>query len=77
MSTSTQIALEPSALMTFAASLAALPREEIRKAKSLYIRNAIADYRMTIKTGKGFLVVFGFMSIIPIFLIVFIPAFLG
>lgn len=77
MSTPAQLALEPSALTAFTASLATLPVQEIRKAKSLYIRNAIADYRMVVKTGRGFLVMFGIMSIIPIFLIVFIPAFIG
>lgn len=77
MSTPSQIAFDPSALTAFAASLASLPKEEIRKAKSLYIRNAIADYKMTLKTSRGFLVVMGIMSIIPVFLVVFIPAFIG
>jgi hypothetical protein len=74
MSAATQLALEPSALTAFTASLATLPAQEIRKAKSLYLRNAMADYRMTVKTGRGFLVMFGIMSIIPIFLIIFVPA---
>lgn len=77
MNTSGPVSLDASTLTTFAATLATLPGEEIRKAKSLFIRNAIADYRMTNKTAKGFLIVFGIMSIIPVFLIVFIPAFLG
>lgn len=77
MRTPSQIALDPSTLSVFAASLASLPRDEIRKAKSLYIRNAIADYRMMLKTSKGFLIVIGVMSIIPIFLVVSIPAYLG
>ena len=71
------ITLDSSALSTFAASLATLPKDEMRKAKSLFIRNAIADYRMTIKSTKGFLVVMGIMCIIPIFLVVFIPALLS
>jgi hypothetical protein len=71
------ITLDSSALTTFAASLATLPKDEMRKAKSLFIRNAIADYRMTIKSSKGFLIVMGIMSIIPVFLVVFIPAYLG
>lgn len=75
MSAASQISLDPSTLTTFAATLATLPGEEIRKAKSLFIRNAIADYRMTIKTTKGFLIVLGVMSLIPVFLVVFIPAF--
>jgi hypothetical protein len=77
MTTSPQIALEPATLLTFASSLAALPADEIRKAKSLYLRNAIADYRMQMKTARGFLIVMGVMSLIPVFLVVFIPAFLG
>ncbi len=75
MSVAPQISLDPSTLTTFAAALATLPGDEIRKAKSLFIRNAIADYRMTLKSTKGFLIVLGVMSIIPVFLIVFIPAF--
>ena len=71
------ITLDSSALSTFAASLATLPNDEMRKAKSLFIRNAIADYRMTIKSSKGFLIVMGVMSIIPVFLVVFIPTLLG
>jgi hypothetical protein len=77
MNTTTQIALDPSALTTFAASLATLPKDEIRKAKSLYVRNAIADYKMMVKTSKGFLIVLGVLSIIPIFLFVFIPTLIG
>lgn len=75
MSAASQISLDPSTLTTFAATLATLPAEEIRKAKSLFIRNAIADYRMTIKTTRAFLIVIGIMSLIPLFLIVFLPAF--
>jgi hypothetical protein len=48
--------LAPSALSTFAASLTALPTEEIRKAKSLFIRNAIADYEMTISSSRGMVI---------------------
>jgi len=71
------ISLDPSALSAFTASLAALPRDEVRKAKSLFIRNAIADYRMAMKSTKGFLIMFGIMSIIPIFLLITIPAFIS
>jgi hypothetical protein len=77
MNTSAQLSLDPSALSTFAASLTNLPKEEIRKAKSLFIRNSIADYRMMLKTSKGFLIVLGILSIIPIFLVVFIPSLIG
>ena len=37
--------LSPEQLQLFTASLAGRPPEEIRKAKSLYIRNAISEYR--------------------------------
>lgn len=67
----------PAALTSFAAALATLPEAEIRKAKSLYIRNAIADYRMTMKNSLGLLIVLGVMSIIPVFLVVFIPSFIS
>ena len=65
--------LAPSALSTFAASLTALPSEEIRKAKSLFIRNAIADYEMIVSSSRGMVITMGILSIIPVFLIVFIP----
>lgn len=77
MTSTTNLNLDASSLTVFAANLAALPSDEIRKAKSLYIRNAISDYRMSIKSAKGFLIVMGILSIIPIFLIVSVPAFLG
>ncbi|PTX98140.1 hypothetical protein DB345_04690 [Spartobacteria bacterium LR76] len=66
-----QLSLDPSALTAFVASLSALPADEIRKAKSLFSRNAIADYRMSLKS----LGIMGVLSIIPIFLIVSIPTF--
>lgn len=77
MNSTTTLNLDASALATFAASLATLPADEIRKAKSLFLRNSISDYKMSLKTSKGLLVVMGIMCIIPIFLIVFIPAYLG
>lgn len=56
------------------ASLSALPADEIRKAKSLFIRNAIADYRMNLKSGRVMMVIMGILCIVPIFLVVFIPS---
>lgn len=70
-----QLSLDPSALTAFVASLSALPADEIRKAKSLFIRNAIADYRMSLKSFGVMVVIMGVLSIIPIFLIVSIPTF--
>jgi hypothetical protein len=70
-------ALDPAMLTTFAATLANLPKEEIQKAKKLYILNAIADYKAQKASTKALLIVMGVMCIIPIFLIVFIPALIG
>ena len=77
MNSTTILNLDASALSAFAANLATLPADEIRKAKSLFLRNSIADYKMSLKTSKGFLVVMGILCIIPIFLVVFIPAYLS
>lgn len=77
MNNAGQIALDAAALTTFAANLAGLPKDEIRKAKSLYIRNAIADFEAQRQGAKGMLWVLGILCIIPLFLIVFIPALIG
>ncbi len=71
------MALDPAALSAFAAHLSHLPKEEISKAKKLYILNAIADFEAERSSGKAMVVTMGVMSIIPIFLIVFIPALIG
>jgi hypothetical protein len=68
------VALDPASLTAFTATLAALPREEIRNAKILYIRNAIVDFEMSRSTGKTMLIVMGVLCIIPVFIVVFIPA---
>ncbi len=72
-----QLSLDPAALTAFVASLSALPTDEIRKAKSLFIRNAIADYRMSRKSLRVMVVVMGLLCIVPIFLVVFIPTFIS
>ena len=69
--------LEPAALAGFAAGLANLSTDEIQKAKRLYIFNAIADLENAKTSARGFLTVMGIMSIIPIFLIVFVPMEIG
>lgn len=74
MAGNTMVALDPSALSAFAASLTNLPREEIGKAKKLYILNAIADLKAARASARAMLIVLGVMSIIPIFLIIFIPS---
>ena len=72
-----KFALDPAALTAFTATLATLPRDEIRKAKSLFIRNAIVDLQLAQSSGRAMMIVMGMMCIIPIFLIVFIPGFVA
>jgi len=71
------MALDPAALSAFAVTLTNLPKDEISKAKRLYILNAIADFEAQRQTGKAMVITMGIMSIIPIFLIVFIPTLIG
>jgi hypothetical protein len=71
------MALDSASLSAFAATLTNLPREEIHKAKRLYILNALADFEAQRKSSKAMIIVMGIMCIIPIFLIVFIPALIG
>lgn len=59
--------LSPDKLQLFAAGLAGLPREEIRKAKSLYIRNAISEFKALEESLRAFTFVQIFFAIIPIF----------
>ena len=59
--------LSPEQLQMFAAGLSGLAPEEVRKAKSLYIRNAISEGRAMQSTFEGFGQAQGCLSIIPIF----------
>lgn len=59
--------LSPEKMQLFLATLAHLPPEEIPKAKLLYIRNAIAEFRALETTMASFRQLQGCMSIIPIF----------
>lgn len=68
---------DPATLSAFAAALGNLPREEIQKAKKLYILNGIAEFHAQRGAGRGMLIAMGVLSIIPVFLIVFIPALLA
>jgi hypothetical protein len=77
MNGKTSSLFDSTVLSTFAATLTNLPKEEIQKAKKLYILNAIADFKAERATGRTFLIVLGVMCIIPIFLVVFIPAVIG
>lgn len=59
--------LSPEKMQLFLATLAHLPPEEIQKAKLLYIRNAIAEFRALETTMASFGKLQGCMSVIPIF----------
>lgn len=59
--------LSPEKLQLFVAGLSGLSQEEVRKAKSLYIRNAISEYRAMTESIAGFRSMQGCMSVIPFF----------
>jgi hypothetical protein len=59
--------LSPEKLQLFVAGLSGLSREEICKAKVLFVRNAIAEYRAMVESFRGFRVVQIFFAIIPFF----------
>lgn len=59
--------LSPEKLQLFVAGLSGLPGEEIRKAKSLYIRNAISEYKAMNEQMKAFGFIQIFFAIIPLF----------
>ncbi len=69
--------LDPAALMTFAATLGHLPPDEVERAKVLYVKNAITDYRTACVAMRGMMVAFGVLSIIPVFWLVTIPGLLS
>lgn len=60
-------ALSPEKLQLFAAGLAGLAPVEVRKAKVLYLRNAISEYQAFQASVAGFGQAQGCMSLIPIF----------
>jgi hypothetical protein len=59
--------LSPEKLQLFVAGLSGLPPEEVRKAKSLYLRNAISEYRALRATYSEFARMQGCLAIIPFF----------
>lgn len=69
--------LDPAAISAFAATLSSLPREEIQKAKRIFILNAITDFKLRRTSGRTMVIVMGVLCIIPVFLIIFIPAFIA
>jgi len=60
-------ALSPEKLQLFVATLSGLAPEEVRKAKVLYLRNAISEYEAAQASFAAFGQAQGCMSIIPIF----------
>ena len=60
--------LSPDRLVAFAAGLANLPKEEIEKAKVLYLRNAITNYEEMLKSYAAFAFLQVFFAAIPCFL---------
>jgi hypothetical protein len=59
--------LSPEKLQLFVAGLSGLAPEEIRKAKLLYIRNAVSEYRAMKDSLQAFGQAQGCFSIIPVF----------
>ena len=59
--------MAPQQLQSFVAGLAGLPPDEIRKAKSLYIRNAISEYRALQTQMRAFGALQILFAIIPFF----------
>jgi hypothetical protein len=59
--------LSPEELQLFVAGLSGLAPEEVRKAKRLYIRNAISEYEAMQAAFQGFGQAQGCMSLIPVF----------
>lgn len=60
-------ALSPQKMQLFLAGLSGLPEEEVRKAKSLYIRNAISELKAMESTLAAFGCVQVLFALIPIF----------
>lgn len=54
-------------LQLFVAGLAGLSADEVRKAKSLYLRNAISEFRAARAGLRGFQAAQGCFAIIPVF----------
>ncbi len=59
--------LSPEKMQFFIAGLSGLAPEEVRKAKILYIRNAISEHKAMEASFQGFGQAQGCMSVIPLF----------
>lgn len=60
-------ALSPEKMQLFLAGLSGLPEDEVRKAKVLYLRNAISEYEAAMSMMGAFGCVQIVFAIIPIF----------
>ncbi len=59
--------LSPEQVQMFLAGLSGLAPEEVRKAKLLYLRNAVSEYRALRQGVSGFRVAQGCFAVIPFF----------
>ena len=59
--------MSPEKMQLFAAGLVGLPKEEVRKAKLLYLRNAISEYNAMNASFKAFGCAQIMFAIIPVF----------
>ena len=59
--------LSPEKLQLFVAGLSGLAPEEVRKAKVLYLRNAISEFEAMQASYQGFGQAQGCLSVIPVF----------
>src|SRR5688500_17281121 len=57
----------PETLQLFVAGLSGMAPEEVRKAKLLFLRNAVSEYQAMQASYQGFGQAQGCMSIIPVF----------
>ncbi|QDT69568.1 hypothetical protein MalM25_25070 [Planctomycetes bacterium MalM25] len=62
-----QDSLSPERMQLFLAGLAGLPEDEVRKAKVLYLKNAISEYEAMLESLKAFGCLQIAFAIIPIF----------
>jgi hypothetical protein len=62
-----QHSLSSDKMQMFVAALSGLPPEEVRKAKSLYIRNAISEYNAMQESLRAFGCMQVIFAIIPLF----------
>ena len=60
-------AFSPARITRFAATLVGLPADEVRKAKELYLRNAIADYRAQLAAQSSWTLATAIHWLVPLF----------